>query len=227
MRLPAHNTLAAYAALFIALGGTSYAAVALDANSVGSREIKPRSIRTADLHPSARSMSKARVAQTVQDVLADPTTQVNIHVVGEKGDKGDTVAGPKGDTGRAGDPGTNGAQGAQGQQGAQGIQGEAGPPSKVLGYAHVNFDSLDADRTSSNVTMARGANQSLRYCFTIPAEVDNATVTLDGSMFNATNVRAFVELPAHDVCPVGSSASVVLASPEAGPTSGGFFVTFN
>ncbi len=38
-----HNAIA-LAALFIALGGTSYAAISLPANSVGARQIKPHSI---------------------------------------------------------------------------------------------------------------------------------------------------------------------------------------
>jgi hypothetical protein len=41
MHLPRHSTVAAYAALFVALGGTSYAAIKLPANSVGSRETGP------------------------------------------------------------------------------------------------------------------------------------------------------------------------------------------
>jgi hypothetical protein len=41
-------------ALFIALGGTSYAVIKLPKNSVGSREIKNRSIKSADLAPATR-----------------------------------------------------------------------------------------------------------------------------------------------------------------------------
>jgi hypothetical protein len=36
-------------ALFLTLGGTSYAAVTLEAGSVGSREIRNRSVKMADL----------------------------------------------------------------------------------------------------------------------------------------------------------------------------------
>ena len=36
-------------ALFVALGGTSYAAVTLDAGSVGSREIRNQSVKTVDI----------------------------------------------------------------------------------------------------------------------------------------------------------------------------------
>jgi hypothetical protein len=44
---PSHGTVVAYIALFIALGGTSYG---LATGSIGSREIKNNSIRSADIH---------------------------------------------------------------------------------------------------------------------------------------------------------------------------------
>lgn len=43
VNLARHNAIA-LAALFIALGGTSYAAISLPANSVGARQIQPHSI---------------------------------------------------------------------------------------------------------------------------------------------------------------------------------------
>lgn len=41
----------AYLALFVALGGTSYAAVHIAAHSIGPRELRPHSIGPADLRP--------------------------------------------------------------------------------------------------------------------------------------------------------------------------------
>lgn len=103
MQLPRHSTIAAYASLFIALGGTSYAAIKLPANSVGSRELRNRSVKVADLSPSARPPSRARIAQAVTDVVTDPATGINIKVTGEKGDTG--AQGPAGPAGPAGAPG--------------------------------------------------------------------------------------------------------------------------
>lgn len=104
MRLPKHNTIVAYLALFAALGGTSYAAVSLNANSVSSREIKNSSVHRVDLSKGVRAQlnrsTRAHTAQVVEDVLTDPATQINLHVVGEKGDKGDP--GDKGDQGPMG-----------------------------------------------------------------------------------------------------------------------------
>jgi hypothetical protein len=61
LRRPRHSTVAAYLALFLALGGTSYAALKLPADSVGARQLKPgavsspevknRSLRAGDFAP--------------------------------------------------------------------------------------------------------------------------------------------------------------------------------
>ncbi|MEI2701536.1 MAG: hypothetical protein V9E83_03940 [Baekduia sp.] len=88
-----HNTVG-YLALFVALGGTSYAAVQLPRNSVGAAqiqssavgtsEVRDRSIKTADLAPATRSALKG-----------------NPGPAGEKG-----PAGAPGATGAAGPAGT-------------------------------------------------------------------------------------------------------------------------
>jgi hypothetical protein len=46
------SNVVAYVALFVALGGTSYAALKLPANSVGTRQIKNHSITPIKLDPS-------------------------------------------------------------------------------------------------------------------------------------------------------------------------------
>jgi hypothetical protein len=86
------------AALFIALGGTSYAAVSklLPKNSVGSAQVVNGSLRTVDLSTRA--------------------------VAALKGNQG--PAGPKGD---AGPPGPKGDPGVQGPKGDPGATGPAGP----------------------------------------------------------------------------------------------------
>jgi hypothetical protein len=83
------RNLIAYAALFFALGGTSFAAVqALPRNSVGSPQIKNRSIQRIDIsRRAAASLRGQRGPRGFQ---------------GAKGDKGD-----KGDTGAPGAPNPN------------------------------------------------------------------------------------------------------------------------
>lgn len=45
----AHSTITAYLALFLALGGTSYAVVNLPRNSVGASELRANAVRSSDV----------------------------------------------------------------------------------------------------------------------------------------------------------------------------------
>jgi len=98
-RLPSPALIVACLALVVALGGVSYAAGVLPANSVGPKQIKKRAVGLRKISPAARSALK-----------------------GQKGDKGDSgPAGPAGPKGEAGAPGP------QGEKGEPGIAGKPGP----------------------------------------------------------------------------------------------------
>ena len=85
-------------ALFVALGGTSYAAVNLPANSVGAKQIKTRAVSLRKISPAARSALKGQKGDPgAQGPKGDPGAQ------GAKGDKGEP--GPPGPEGQKGDPG--------------------------------------------------------------------------------------------------------------------------
>jgi hypothetical protein len=84
----AHNAVA-YAALFVALGGTSYAATNLPARSVGTAQLKDGAVTPSKV--AAATILRFR-GQTGKRGAAGP-----------HGPKGDT--GAKGDTGPKGDPG--------------------------------------------------------------------------------------------------------------------------
>jgi hypothetical protein len=86
-------------ATFIALGGTAYAATALPANSVGTRQLKNGSVTRVKLATGL----KRTIAQSHR-----------------------THQGAKGDTGRQGPQGPKGDRGPQGQQGAPGVSGANG-----------------------------------------------------------------------------------------------------
>lgn len=100
------STLALVAA--VATGG-AYAATELGRGSVGSRELRDRSVKPVDLSPSARPLAKATLRQVVEDVVSDPALGLTIKVQGEKGDKGE-----KGDTGAVGPAGAAGTPGVAG-----------------------------------------------------------------------------------------------------------------
>jgi hypothetical protein len=103
-RIPKHSTVAAYLALFLALGtGGASAATALRANSVGTKQIRNGSVRMADLAQSARpSKSSPLFRSAVTDVVS--TSDVLASLAGAV-------------KGQPGDPGAPGAQGATGVAG--------------------------------------------------------------------------------------------------------------
>jgi hypothetical protein len=88
-RRPSPATIISLVALFIALGGTGYAAFAVPKNSVGSAQVINRSLRTADLSPKAVDALK-----------------------GSRGPEG--PAGPQGPAGEKGAAGEKGSAGAAG-----------------------------------------------------------------------------------------------------------------
>ena len=76
-------------ALFIALGGTSYAALTLPKNSVGTPQIKPRAVTLSKISTSARKSLKGQTGPAGHTGAAGPTGPVG-------------PTGPKGDTGLTG-----------------------------------------------------------------------------------------------------------------------------
>ncbi len=88
-------------ALFIALGGVSYAAVKLPAHSVGTRQLRNNAVNGEKVRNHSL---------TALDIV------------------GGLPRGPKGDTGATGPGGASGVQGPKGDAGAPGAPGDAGPP---------------------------------------------------------------------------------------------------
>jgi hypothetical protein len=96
--------LAAYSALFIALGGVSYAAVKVPANSVGTEQIKNGAVTQEKLEPAFFAKLSA------------------------PGPRG--AAGAQGAKGEAGQPGAQGATGPQGTQGVSALSSTSLAPRK-------------------------------------------------------------------------------------------------
>jgi hypothetical protein len=170
-------------ALFIALGGSSYAAVALEPGSVGSREIRNRSVDRQDLARGAVTTRKIAVSAVTgsriapgaisSDEVKDGSLlsadfrpgQLPQGAKGEKGETGDR--GPQGIQGERGDPGP---QGIQGEQGDTGPAGSPDTPQQVLnkltqvdgagsGLDADLFDGLGSTAFQLRVTGACGAGQ--------------------------------------------------------------------
>jgi hypothetical protein len=118
-RRPSPATVLAGLALFVALGGTSYAVTQLPPNSVGTAQVRDHSLLKQDF--------RAGVLLRGERGLTGKTG-----ATGLQGPQGAT--GPQGPAGPTGAAGAKGATGEQGAQGVQGIQGVQGPAGKSLGY---------------------------------------------------------------------------------------------
>ena len=90
----ARRNVVAYLALFVALGGTSYAAIKLPKNSVKAKQIAPGAVASSEVKDHSLLGKDFKPGQLP---------------VGAKGD-----VGPKGDTGAKGDKGDKGDQGEPG-----------------------------------------------------------------------------------------------------------------
>ena len=102
-------------ALFVALGGTSYAAVKLSKNSVRSAHIKNGQVKRADVARDAVDSARVKDASLRAEDFA--AGQLPAGQRGEAGPPGSQ--GPRGGTG---------AQGAEGETGSPGSPGPTGPP---------------------------------------------------------------------------------------------------
>jgi hypothetical protein len=86
---PAHSTVVAYLALFVALGGTTYAAtnLPLPKNSVGTRQLKDHAVTSSKLNPTAvilRAMSateaqRAALAGNADNLGGSPASSFRLH----------------------------------------------------------------------------------------------------------------------------------------------------
>jgi len=122
LRHPSPALVISLIALFVALGGTTYAATNLPTNSVGTAQIKNGAVTKTKIAKKTRVELRGRKGAMGPQGPAGP-----------KGNQG--IPGAKGDQGPKGDQGIQGIQGPKGDQGIQGIQGIQGPPGpSAMGY---------------------------------------------------------------------------------------------
>jgi hypothetical protein len=193
-----YGNVVATLALFIALGGTSYAALKLPRNSVGSAQLR----------------SNAVTSSKVQDgslLLQDFNANERAALHGATGPQG-----PAGLAGAQGSAGPAGAQGPAGPAGAQGPQGPAGASGATNVVVHTHdFGPLVAKATVTTTVAcgtgehaiaggASGADDFLTVRQSFPAgvapspAVDGAsptgwsTVVLNSSGTTPTDVTGYV-----------------------------------
>src|SRR3954452_5183757 len=126
LRRPSPALVVSVIALVVALGGTSYAAIVLPANSVGTKQIKKNAVTGAKVKNGSLLSADFRAGQ----LPAGATGATG--ATGLKGDKGTAgAAGPAGSPGVKGDPGTPGAPGTDGADGTAGTAGVNGAATRV------------------------------------------------------------------------------------------------
>lgn len=128
---PTYANVVATLALFIALGGVAYAADVLPALSVGTKQLRPKAVRTGKI--ADRAVTRTKIHRRairfhhLNPRLVRRLTR-NQGVPGPRGPKGlQGLVGPIGPAGTDGQDGAPGADGPPGPAGLQGIQGDPGP----------------------------------------------------------------------------------------------------
>lgn len=141
--MPSYANVTATLALFVALGGSSYAAVKLSANSVRSPHIKNGEVKTADLGANSVLSTKVRNGSLLAADFA----------------AGQLPAGAPGPAGPQGAQGPQGPAGPQGEKGAKGDQGEPGAPAQpeITTFTnHVTINPADGATKETVLTLAGG-----------------------------------------------------------------------
>lgn len=118
MHRPTYAEITSTLALFLALGGVSYAAATLPKDSVSSATIRNGQVRGADL--AAGSVSASKLSK-------DLRAQLGV-TAGGKGSDG--KPGASGSNGKDGSSGASGSNGSDGKSGAQGPAGPTGPAGR-------------------------------------------------------------------------------------------------
>lgn len=127
MQRPSAPLVISCLALFVALGGTSYAVSKLPRNSVGTAQLKNNAVNSAKVKDGSLLARDFKAGQLPPGAKGEVGAQGAIGPVGP--------AGPAGVDGEDGAPGASGVIGATG---ANGLQGNTGPtgPSGLLGNAY-------------------------------------------------------------------------------------------
>jgi hypothetical protein len=204
-RLSYANVMATIA-VFVALGGVSYAAATLPRNSVGPPQIKRNAVTNPKVARNAITSPKVR----------DGSLQARDFAPGQ------LPAGPQGPAGQDGAPGPQGPQGAQGAPGPVGPQGAQGPPG--LSYvSHGSVETSEGFPIADTFTYVVGAGVPLPP---VSGAGTSAIVIPPNSPYSSIAVQAhvtFSSAPAGTQCrldgSVNNSPFAAIAAARA-PTSG-------
>ena len=157
-------------ALFVALGGTTYAAVTLPKNSVKAKQIATNAVGASEIKASAVRTGEVRNGSLLASDFA----------------AGQLPSGAKGDKGSTGDKGDRGLQGVQGVQGPPGTEGPTGFARVAANGAlqpNPGGSPPQVDGFSpADVVKGQGAAADGTYCFGDPGfKIASVVVSLDNA----------------------------------------------
>lgn len=183
---PAFSNVVALAALFIALGGVSYAAVKLPKNSVGTKQIKKNAVNSKKVKNGSLLAGDFKAGQ----LPAGPTGAQGL--LGPVGAQGTT--GAAGATGATGPTGLKGATGTNGTNGATGATGPTGPSttSVMAGSSTLSTGSQFIGLSGDTVAVApnAGIDVAIRTP-AVPVTASNLSVFIDTAPGALTAGRTF------------------------------------
>jgi hypothetical protein len=125
-----HASVVAYLALFVALGGSSYAAMRVGSGEIVDNSIRSKDIRNGNVTSRDIKDNEVRTHDVRNGSLLAADFQAGQLPAGATGPKGDT--GSQGPQGIQGPPGTDGAKGTNGKNGANGVSGYEQVSSGVI-----------------------------------------------------------------------------------------------
>ena len=208
---PSHTTVAAYMALFVALGGTSYAAVTLPKNSVGGKQIKRNAVSSSKVKNGSLKLGDFGAGQVP---------------AGPRGAQG--LQGLQGPAGASGLNGADGTAAAFARVGSGGVLDNGTPvQNKNVVQANVQHDGGAATATTTGPGV---------YCFGgLPFTPRSAVVTADSAgAVGTTNMIASVSVQRGanlNQCNAGhqqARVSILAVNETTAPTltNHGFYIWF-
>jgi hypothetical protein len=188
MRRPSPATVISCVALFVSLGGVSYAVTALPKNSVGTKQIKTGGVESGDVKDKTLK-------------LQDFSASARAGLTGATGPQGATGAqGPKGDAG------TNGTNGTKGDKGDT---GETGPGAAFV-TARADQDDSVTTSVMGTMTLDDFASTQPSVNVTVPAS-GTVEVYAEAKIVTAANGNGAVGLAID-----GTAAAAVVCNGVAG-----------
>jgi hypothetical protein len=192
----------AYLAIFVALGGTSYAAITIPNNSVGNKQLKKDAVDSKKVKNSSLTPDDVKAGQAA---------------TGPPG-----IEGALGAQGAVGNKGPQGDQGDKGQRGDQGVPGISLTPSKSVSEDPVDIDVLAADTVlltapavvTTTPTRLRAAALGTFLGDSSTAADCAVKVATDGGAKTVMGQRSMVQVPSFSglTTPVGAEGAVNVAA---------------